>query len=163
MDRPEDGSAAPGTPAALFEFFNEIGIVAQLSRVLLETRLPKGFLQPHFAVLGHLVRVADGRTPLELARAFQLPKTSMTHTLAGLEAAGLVEMRPNPQDGRSKRVFVTAAGRAFRDAAIAALGPDLARLAAEVDPARLAALVPELAAVRRVMDRQRDRRPGGGP
>lgn len=160
----DDRKAAPPPPtaaAALFEVFNEIGILAQLSRALLEARLPKGFLLPHFAVLGHLIRVADGRTPLELARAFQVPKTSMTHTLAGLDAARLVEMLPNPRDGRSKCVFLTAAGRAFRDAALAALAPDLARLSAEVDPARLAALLPELAALRQVMDRQRDERPGG--
>jgi hypothetical protein len=38
--------------------------------------------RPHFSVLNHLMRVEDGRTPLELARAFQVPKTTLS-TLAG--------------------------------------------------------------------------------
>ena len=47
----------------------------------------------------------------------------MTHTLAGLEKRGLVEMRPNPEDGRSKRVWLTPAGRTFRDRTIRQMGP----------------------------------------
>lgn len=142
-----------------FPFFNEVGILAQLSRAMFEARLPEGFLLPHFAVLNHLVRVKDGRTPLDLARAFQVPKTTMTHTLAGLAKEGLVEMRPNPRDGRSKRVWLTAAGRAFRDDAIAALAPDMEALSARFPAERIAAALPALAALREVMDRMRG--PGG--
>jgi DNA-binding MarR family transcriptional regulator len=109
------------------------------------------------------VRAADGRTPLDLARAFRVPETSMTHTLAGLEAAGLVETRPNPRDGRSMRVFLAPAGRAFRADAIAALTPDPARLAAGIDLRRVAAVRHEPEGIRRVMDRQRDETPGDGP
>jgi len=110
----------------LFTFFNEIGILAQLSRALFEARLPLGFTVPQFSVLNNLVRVRDGRSPGELARAFQVPKTSMTHSLAVLERHGLVEMRPNARDGRSKYVFITEAGRDFRQAAIEGLAPDMA-------------------------------------
>ncbi len=139
-----------------FRFFNEVGIVEQLSRALLEARLPPPFIAPHFAVLNHLVRVKDGRTPLELATAFQVPKTTMTHTLAGLERGGLVAMRPNPEDGRSKRVWLTEAGRRFRDEAIAGLAPDVARLSMRLDPERVAALVGPLAEIRRVLDEDRE-------
>ncbi|MFM7336534.1 MAG: MarR family winged helix-turn-helix transcriptional regulator, partial [Tabrizicola sp.] len=104
----------PTPEATLFAFFNEVGILAQLSRALFEARLPDGFNLPQFVVLNHLVRVKDGQTPLALARAFQVPKTSMTHSLAVLERHGLIEMRPNARDGRSKCVFLTEAGRAFR-------------------------------------------------
>ena len=68
-------------PAVFFEVFNEIGIIEQLSRAVLEARLPDGLIAPHFTVLNHLVRVKDGQTPVHMARAFQVPKTSMTHTL----------------------------------------------------------------------------------
>jgi hypothetical protein len=37
-------------------------------------------------------------------------------------------MKPNPDDGRSKRVWLTDAGRAFREEAIARLAPDIARI-----------------------------------
>lgn len=137
-------------------FFQEVGILAQLSRALLEARLPPGFTLSQFSVLNHLVRVRDERTPLELARAFQVPKTSMTHSLAVLERHGLIEMRPNRRDGRSKCVFITDAGRAFRAEALAAIAPDTARLAARFPAARLAETMPTLAALRQIMDAMRD-------
>jgi DNA-binding MarR family transcriptional regulator len=144
--------------AVLFAFFNEVAIVAQLSGSLFERRLPYGFLVSHFGVLNHLVRFGDGKTPLALARAFQVPKTTMTHTLAGLEKAGLVRFAPNPKDGRSKCVTLSEAGRAFRDEAIVRLGPDLQAIARDIPPARLAAVLPLLAELRGWLDRERDGR-----
>lgn len=139
-----------------FLFFNEIGILAQLSRTQFEAQLPAGVLVSHFSVLNNLVRVQDGRTPLELARAFQVPKTTMTHTLAGLEKAGYVEMRPNEDDARSKRIWITAKGRVFRDEAIRRMEPTFADLGQVFDGERIAAILPELQALREIMDRRRD-------
>ncbi|MEL6808923.1 MAG: MarR family transcriptional regulator [Pseudomonadota bacterium] len=143
-------------PSVFFEVFNEIGIIEQLSRAVLEARLPDGLIAPHFTVLNHLCRVADGRTPVDMARAFQVPKTSMTHTLKGLEAHGLVELRPNPEDGRSKQVWLTDAGRALRSQTIAALGTEFARMAADFDTERLLAIRPVLTDLRIMMDAARD-------
>ncbi|MCU0903745.1 MAG: MarR family transcriptional regulator [Tabrizicola sp.] len=153
---------APTPEATLFAFFNEVGILAQLSRALFEARLPDGFNLPQFAVLNHLIRVRDGQTPLALARAFQVPKTSMTHSLSVLERHGLIEMRPNARDGRSKCVFITGAGRAFRQAAIAGLTPDMAGISAAFPVERLAEVLPVLADLRKVMDRMRDTPDGEG-
>lgn len=147
-----------GALGVYFRLFNEIGILAQLTRAMFETRLPPGFVMAQFAVLNHLIRVKDGQTPLALARAFQVPKTSMTHSLSVLEAAGLVELRPNPDDGRSKLVFLTEAGRRFREEAIAALAPDVARIAQAIPAGRAEALIPTLEALRRFLDEDRDRR-----
>ena len=141
-----------------FELFNEIGILEQLARARFEARLPKGVLVSHFSVLNHLVRVADGRTPLELATAFQVPKTTLSHTLGLLEKRGWIEMRPNPEDKRSKRVWLTEAGRTFRAEAIAALAPDMAEIAAAFDPADVEILLPKLQALRRHLDAARDQR-----
>jgi len=140
-------------------FFLEVGILAQLSRALFEARLPPGFTLPQFSVLNHLVRVKDGRTPLELARAFQVPKTSLTHSLAVLERHGLIEMRPNARDGRSKRVFLTEAGRSFRQTAIERLVPDLRAIAAAFPVDRVAETLPTLADLRKTMDAMRDPSP----
>ena len=60
----------PSTTGAYFALFNEIGIIAQLSRALFEARLPEGIHLPQFAVINHMVRLGDGKTPLALARAF---------------------------------------------------------------------------------------------
>ncbi len=140
----------------LFRLFNEIGIIEQLGRSLFEARLPDGVLVSHFSVLNNLMRVADGRTPLQLAQAFQVPKTTMTHTLAGLEKRGWVEMRPNPDDKRSKQVWTTPEGRAFRDEAIRALTPDLEKVGAVVPPDTLDRLIADLTDLRVWMDANRD-------
>ena len=152
----------PDQTGLYFALFNEIGIIEQLSRALLEARLPPGMIAPHFAVLNHLVRVADGRMPLDLARAFQVPKTTMTHTLAGLERAELVRMAPNPRDGRSKCVWLTEKGRALREQTIAALTPEFAEIAEGFPPETVARLVPALAELRRLLDARRSLDLGAG-
>ncbi|MEM1419797.1 MAG: MarR family transcriptional regulator [Pseudomonadota bacterium] len=143
-----------GSP--FFRLFNEIGILEQLSRTILEARLPDGFLVSHFSVLNHLIRVKDGRTPLELAQAFQVAKTTMSHTLAGLQKAGLVDMRAHEEDGRSKRVWITEQGAAFRNQAIRSIDPEIAELKEQFAEARVKKLLPELEALRKTMDARRD-------
>ncbi|MGP9804921.1 MarR family winged helix-turn-helix transcriptional regulator [Paracoccus sp. NSM] len=139
-----------------FRLFNEIGIIEQLSRNMLEARLPPGFVLAQFSVLNHLVRVGDGSTPMAIARAFQVPKTSMTHSLAVLERAGLIEIRKNPEDGRSKLVFITDEGRRFRQEAIDSLAPDLKRVAAAFPPDQVTRVLPALEMLRKFLDHDRD-------
>jgi DNA-binding MarR family transcriptional regulator len=151
----------PESPDAteLFALFNEIGIIEQLGRTRLEAHLPDGLIAPHFTVLNHLIRVGDGTTPLAMARAFQVPKTSLTHTLQGLERRGFIEMRPNPEDGRSKTVWITPAGRRLREGVIAGLGPELAELMTRIGADRLMSVHPVLTELRKVMDAARDPKP----
>jgi DNA-binding MarR family transcriptional regulator len=140
-----------------FRLFNEIGIIQQISTAFLEARLPDGLIAPHFNVLNHLIRVSDGRTPLEMARAFQVPKTTLTHTLAGLEERGLIEMRPNPDDGRSKRVWLTDKGCATRNQAIAGLDDLFEMIAAEFPSETVEEMLPELERLRIFIDALRER------
>lgn len=142
-----------------FSFFNEIGIIAQLSRAAFESVLPDGLLVPHFSVLNHLVRVGEGQTPLALSRAFQVPKTTMTHTLAGLEKHGFVAMRPNPRDGRSKCVWLTEAGRTFRDDAIGRLEPYMSWFSGEFAPEEISQLTEQLQSIRIALDTHREDNP----
>lgn len=139
-----------------FVFFNEIGIIEQLIRTLLEAKLPEGFLISHFSVLNHLIRVKDGQTPLVISRAFQIPKTTMTHTLAVLQRHALIEIRPNPRDKRSKCVFITAAGRSFREKAIKDIAPDLQAVADRFPADKMSKIVPYLADVREFLDNYRN-------
>lgn len=145
-----------GTMPDYFRLFNEIGIIGQLSRTLLEARLPPGFVAAQFSVLNHLVRVGDGSTPLSISQAFQVPKNSMTHSLNVLEREGLIEIRKNPQDGRSKLIYITDKGRTFREDVIGALAPDIARIAAAFPPDIVARLLPDLEALRQFLDADRD-------
>ena len=141
----------------VFQFFNEIGIINQLSSALFQKRLPDAVTVAQFSVLNHLIRVKDGQTPLALASAFQVPKTSMTHSIASLEKRGLVEVHANPQDKRSKCIWITRAGRVFRDNAIMALGKDLKRLAPRLDMEAMLSALPSLEHLRKVLDEDRDR------
>ncbi len=144
-------------PTALyFTLFNEIGIIEQLSRAFLEAQLPNGLIAPHFSVLNHLIRVQDGQTPLTLATAFQVPKTTMTHTLSGLQKHGLVETRPNPDDARSKRVWITAAGTQLRNNTIARMGPDLGKLVDVIPAKDVETILPHLQRLRAYLDQARN-------
>lgn len=125
-----------------------MGILAQLSGAIFEARLPPGFTLFQFTVLNHLVRVKDGRTPLDLARAFQVPKTSMTHSLAVLERHGLISRAPNAKDGRSTRVWLTETGRGFRDCALDAVMADMSALHMCFPASRIEVALPILAALR---------------
>lgn len=136
--------------------FYEVGVINQIGTAFLETRLPNGLLVSHFGVVSHLIRVCDGATPFELARAFQVAKTTMTHTLAGLEKHGFVEMRPNPDDKRSKKVWLTPAGKQFRDDALAKMAPLLATLSERFSPKQVATILPDLAEFRAMIDQLRD-------
>ena len=50
--------------AAVFAFFNEIGIFNQLSTAVMQGVLPKGVHPSHFAIINHLARTGDGKTPV---------------------------------------------------------------------------------------------------
>jgi DNA-binding MarR family transcriptional regulator len=139
-----------------FELFNEIGILSQLSRAMFEERLEPGFLLTHFSVLNHLIRVGDGKTPLSISSAFQVPKASMTHTLTGLSKAGYIETKENQQDKRSKLIYITAAGREFRDTAIQNFAPDVNEVAKQFSEADAEAIVPALKSLRETLDKMRN-------
>lgn len=142
--------------ALYFQLFNEIGIINQLSRTRLESTLPTDVTSLMFSVLNHLVRLGDGRTPQDIARAFEVPKTTMTHALACLEGKGFVEMRPNPDDGRSKQVWLMPAGQSFRDKIIEAVTADMVPLIGGFSRERVEAILPELAELRQILDKARD-------
>jgi DNA-binding MarR family transcriptional regulator len=144
------------TGALIFGFFNEIGIVSQLSSALFSRLIPSGVHLSHFIVLNHLVRVGDGRTPLQIATALQVTKATMTHTVAVLVKHGFVEVAANPEDGRSKLVRLTPAGREFRDAAIAGLAPAFGFIAENLTAEEILAAMPVLEKVRKLLDAERD-------
>lgn len=102
----------------VFGFFNEIGIINQLSTALLAQCLPDGVHPSHFSIVNHLVRTGDGKSPVRIAAAMQVTKNTMTHSLKVLSERGFITVEPDPEDGRGKIVQLTEAGRAFRETAI---------------------------------------------
>jgi DNA-binding MarR family transcriptional regulator len=139
----------------LFAFFNEIGIIAQLSATLLNRSLPDGLSVAHFSILNHMVRLGDGRTPLQLASAFQVTKATMSHSIDVLSRRGFVRVAPHPDDGRSKMVYLTRAGRAFRNRAIVKATGVIAGLMHKLDADAMTAMLPALRKIREVLDESR--------
>ncbi len=61
--------------------------------------------------------LGDGRAlpPSEIADALGSPRSSVTRRIQALEVTGKIEIRPDPGDGRSYRVALSAAGQAELD------------------------------------------------
>ncbi|MEM0906342.1 MAG: MarR family transcriptional regulator [Pseudomonadota bacterium] len=151
--------SAPHTPqggALLFAVFNEIGIIEQLARTRFEAVMPGGLLLPHFSVLNHLVRLGDNKSLKSLAFAFQVSKGTMTNTVQKLAARGLIDVQPDPEDGRGKRVFITQEGRQMREDAIIAITPALQMLAEDVGFDTFEAVLPKLSRIRATLDEMRN-------
>ena len=141
---------------AVFGFFNEIGILSQLSGHAFEKAMPEGMTLAQFSVLNHLCRLGDGWPPQRIARAMQVTKGAMTGTLKHLEGKGLVVITPDATDGRAKRVTITDEGRAMRDACIGSMAPMMQDMMQRFGPAEIAGVVPVLAAVRAWLDERRN-------
>ena len=139
-----------------FQLFTEIGIIDQMAGHAFEQALPGAITRAQFTVLHHLVRRgAHGQSPAQLADAIQVRRSTMTSTLARLSRARLVEIRPDPRDGRGKLVVLTAAGRAMRDACIAAVEPLLPLASRALDPGEMEQLLELLRRLRMVLDASR--------
>lgn len=143
------------TERALLALFTEIGIIDQLGRAATERALPRGMTTAQLGLLNHFVRLGGEWSPARLARAFQVTKQTMTSTLARLEAAGFVAIRPDPADGRAKLVSLAPAGRTAHADAMRRLGPALALAADGLPPGLVEGLLPGLEALRRALDARR--------
>lgn len=144
------------TISTYFTLFREIDIINQLSRTAINAQLPEGLASAHFNVLNHLSRFGDGDTPLQLTRAFQVPKTTMTHTLAGLLKHELVDIRPDPRDGRGKQIWISKKGHMVREEAIAKIAPTMVETLKDIPVEDLEVVVGKLAEIRKILDENRN-------
>ena len=126
----------------------ELFMADQLARNRVSKALPKGMELSHFSVLNHLARLNEERTPAQLARAFHVTRGAMTNTLTKLEWAGHVHIRPDWDDARQKFVAISPAGRAARDAAVAAVIPMIADVVQSLGPDKVRAVLPILREMR---------------
>ena len=148
-------SHTPPDDPTLFRVFNEIAVIDQLARATFDRVMPYGLKISQFFVLNHMVRLGEGKRPGDFANAFQVTRGAITNTLRRLEALAFIEIRPDPEDGRAKAVFLTDAGRAARHEAIAALAPTLNELEREIGAPRFADVLPFLTTLRQTLDAKR--------
>lgn len=144
------GDAADRLAASLFA---ELMVGEQLARALVTRSLPRGMQLSHFSVLNLLAHLNEERTPAQLAEAFHVNRSAITNTLARLQWAGQVHIRPDWDDARRKWVAISPAGRAARDAALAAFLPRIAEVVRDIGPADVRAALPVL---RRLRERLED-------
>jgi DNA-binding MarR family transcriptional regulator len=136
------------TDSLAVALFSEIFTADQLARNRISRALPKGMELSHLAVLNHLARINEERTAAQLAAAFHLTRGAMSNTLAKLEWAGHIHVRPDWDDARRKFVSISPSGRRARDAAIAAVSPIIAQVVEEIGPERVRAALPVLRELR---------------
>ncbi len=105
-------AAIPSVPLG-FKIINWIGIIDQLTttqmrQILSETELPP----PQFVLLNHFShRPQEGKTVSKIAWAMQQPQPGITKTVSKLVKKGYLRDEANPEDGRSKNLFITETGK----------------------------------------------------
>ena len=151
-DKPLDAD----TLAELYSVMNEVQIVSQLWSNEMRQVMPGDLSVAQFSVLNWFSRVDDEATPGRLARAFQVTKGAMTHTLGKLLDAGLVTISPDPTSGRRKIVRRTPRGATLREAAIANTFEILDDFTSDLDARRLKRILPTLRLMRRHLDAKRE-------
>lgn len=88
---------------------NTIGLIARRWRAKMDARIAGfGLTEARWRTLLHMARNGDGLTQKDLAARLGIEAPTLVRTLDWLEAEGLVERRPAPQDRRAKTVHLTA-------------------------------------------------------
>ena len=134
--------------------FSEILTVDQLLRNRLAKVLPKGMELSHFAILNQLASIGVERTPAQLAKSFHVTRGAITNTLAKLEMAGYIHIRPDWEDARSKLVSISPAGHQARSAALAMVSPLIVGLINELGTEKVKQLLPTIRDLRQRLGTQ---------
>ena len=132
--------------------FSEILTVDQLLRNSLAKVLPKGMELSHFAVLNQLANIGTERSPAQLAKSFHVTRGAMTNTLAKLEMAGYVHIRPDWEDARRKFVAISPAGQQARTTALASVSPIVSGLIDDIGSDKVKLVLPILRELRQRLE-----------
>ena len=125
-----------------------INDVARLLRTVADQKAAHfGLTRAKWAVLARLDRF-EGLKQTELAEMLDLQPISLTRLLDSLCDNGLIVRRPDPNDRRAKRLFLTAAARPLLER-LSDLGESLMKTAlAGLHPPEIAALLTHLSTVK---------------
>ena len=121
-------------------------VTGQLSAALLGKAIKASKLTPsEFAVLS-IIAVFEPIVPTELAQRAGMPATTLSDYIARFTARRLVKRSPNPDDGRSYLLSLTAGGRRRNSLALEGLLASNRAISAhlEVEPSTVRAALVEL-------------------
>lgn len=130
------------------EFAFAIMDVARMLRTYADQRARQfGMTRAQWAVLVRLDR-SEGLKQSELAEILDLQPITLTRLLDRLDASGLIERRPDPNDRRANRLYLTPAARPLLDR-LDALGAEMMDTVLEgLTPQSVERMLTEFATVR---------------
>ncbi len=115
--------------------------LARLFAGALQARIkPMGLSTGVFPVMLHLWQ-KDGLTQRDLVDLVGVEQATMANTLARMERDDLILRRPDPEDGRSQRIWLTEHGSGLREAATSAAKEENAAVLASLSDADRAQLI----------------------
>jgi DNA-binding MarR family transcriptional regulator len=121
-----------GVPERGTNVLFDVWLAAKATTGLLDAALvDSGLTADEFGVYSVLTS-ADAMTPSTLARWLSAPPTTVSSYVKRLEQRGHIRREPNPVDGRSYLIRLTAQGLAAHAAAGAAFVPVLERVVASL-------------------------------
>jgi DNA-binding MarR family transcriptional regulator len=128
------------------------GVLESLLRFTTRLRAPGNVSLTAAATLGTLARSGPVRLT-ELTASEQVTQPGMTQLISRLERAGLVERRPDPDDGRASLISITDAGRQVFEARRTNRAEQISALFAGLSPEDRAAIRSALPALGRLAAR----------
>jgi MarR family transcriptional regulator, transcriptional regulator for hemolysin len=130
------------------EFGFILNDVARLLRTYADHKAAQfGMTRAQWAVLVRLDRF-EGLNQSELAEMLDLQPITLTRLLDKLSDSGLIERRPDPDDRRAKRLFLTAAARPLMKE-LGVLGEEtMANVLEGVTPQNIERMIAQLAVVK---------------
>jgi len=136
----------PRSPRREFAFL--INDVARLLRTLADQRARQfGMTRAQWAVLARLEH-AEGLKQTELAEMLDLQPITLTRLVDRLCDNGLIERRPDPNDRRAKRLYLTPAARPLLDRIDGQVEELAGKVLAGVDPTAVGVLLTQLGLAR---------------
>jgi MarR family transcriptional regulator for hemolysin len=132
---PEDDASAR-FPAESLGF--QVGLTAKAMRALLDARLAEQGVTFSTWVVLIVLATQGGQIQRHLADAVDVEGPTMVRRLDQLEAAGLVERSPVPEDRRATRITLTEHGRRLYQRVRTAVQEAEAELLAGLDPQAVA-------------------------
>ena len=124
--------------------FSEISAIDHLLKIRLSKSLPIGMELSHFVILNHISNLEGEKTPVQLARSFNLTKGAITNTLTKLSLMGYIHTRPDWDDARSKLISISTAGKNARDQAVHSIEPILGDLIKVMGAEKTKSIIPFL-------------------
>jgi MarR family transcriptional regulator for hemolysin len=122
--------------------------IARLIRTVADQEVSRlGMTQAQWSVLSRL-EMHQGLKQSEIAEMLDLQPITLTRLLDKLAKSGLIERRPDPQDRRAWRLYLTDAARPLMDQ-LDELGGELgAKVLDGIAPAQVKTMLNDLAAIR---------------